>query len=219
MAETVLLDLNFDATELEVDSHRHSKDPEVLKITRTILNQEGKSEPPPPPDTPHPDVLSALTKIPVPETKLKFGTHTKVIPLGMVAVLTSTNQARIPEILRTLADEGISCRDAAEFLAMVKRHRSRIHLLVGENRSTAAGYCKRNKLSSKVLHASKFAVFKRLSVWRDSVDDLIKLAERSAQWTEDRRNFLWRRLINTNLFSWYGMNLPETFPLTSYLDE
>ena len=42
-----------------------------------------------------------------------------------------------------------------------------------------------NKLSSKVLHASKFAVFKRLSVWRDSVDDLLKQAELFAQWTED----------------------------------
>ena len=219
MAETVLLDLSFDAAELDVEPQRPSKDPEVFTITRTILNKDGKSVPPPPPETPHPEVLSALTRIPVPETKLQFGAHTKVIPLGLVAALTSANLARVPEILRKLADEGELCSDADEFLAMVKRHRSRIHLLLVENRSTAASYCKRNKLSSKVLHASKFAVFKRLSVWRDSVDDLLKLAERSVQWTEDRRNFLWRRLINTNLFSWYGMNLPETFPLTSYLDE
>ena len=217
MAATELLDLSFDVTELEPQSR--PKDPELTKITRTIRNRERVSQPLPPPDTPHPDVLAALTKIPVPESKLNFGTQSKVIPLGMVAGMTCTNQSRIPTILQKLADEGASCSDAEQFLNIVKRHRTRIHLLVGENRTTAAAYCKMSKLSRKVLQASKFAVFKRLSVWRDSVDDLLKLAERSAQWTEDRRNFLWRRLIKTNLFSWYGMNLPETFPLTSYLDD
>ena len=157
-------------------------------IRRTIWT---RNDPPPPPLTPHPEVLKELSEIREPETKLCFGTKPKPVPLQLVAILTSTNQKQIPRLLENLASEAASCSGVKQFLTMVKSHRSRIHLLVVGNRTTAAAYCKKNKLSGKILQACKFGFFKRMSVWRDSVDDLLKLAERSAQWNEERRNFLW----------------------------
>ena len=82
MAETDLLDLSFDVTELEPQSL--SEDPKLLKIARTIRNKVRRIGLPPSPETPHPDVHI-----------------TDMIPLGMVVGLTCANQVRMPKILQT----------------------------------------------------------------------------------------------------------------------
>ena len=218
MVEITLVELSYDMTELEPQrAAADSEKTNTLKYSEITRTVRVGGDPPPPPSTPHPTVVAELRRRTVPEKKLSFGTKSQMIPLRLVAVLTGVNQKRIPQLLQLLADDATSCGGVEQFEKLVKRHAERINRLVAENRASAVGFCKQNKLSKKILHDAKFAFYKRLAVWREAVEDVLKLVSRSKEWTETRRNFLWRRLIRTNQFSWYGNNLPETFSLDSYL--
>ena len=223
--ETALLELNFDMSEIEyqrpnpnvpvkiIRTFRGSPPPKSTEIICVIK----EINPPPPPSTPHPTVLEDLVKIPVPDRKMGFGTKRQTIPLELVARLTSINRERIPIILEGLKKEAETCGDLHQFQALLQAHISRVHELVTANRSIAVSYCRTQKLSGQVTHANKFAFFKRVSVWREALSTVLKLSEMKSKWDEERRNFLWRRLIHTNRFSWYSYNLAETFPMASYI--
>ena len=220
MSET-LVEIGFDMAELEPDYTYPPPECPSDATTPVIIRAwtRESDDPPPPPLTPHPRVLELLAVLSVPDNKMTFSTKPRTIPLELVAGLTDTNRKEISRMLQQLSDEATTCKDAAQFRNVVSLHVSRINHLVSINRKRAEAHCKKENLPKQVVQASKFGFFKRISVWRDAVKEVQKLAQRNDSWTEDRRNFLWRRLICTNQFSWYGYNLAETFSLSSYYEQ
>jgi hypothetical protein len=165
-------------------------------------------------------VISKLRIIGEPSVKLNFGTKNKNIPLSLVGTVTSLNRKKIPILLAQLATNATTCQDLEQYRELVRGHADQINQLVAANRKSAIRHSKEKKVSKKVLHDSKYALYRRLAVWRDAVNGILKLLTAGDQeWTATRRNFLWRRLLNTNQLSWYGYNLPETFPMSCYLDD
>jgi hypothetical protein len=205
MDSETLVDLSFNMGDLEQTVQTETQAP----IIRRVWDRD--NIPPPPPLMPHPGIIDDLRQPIEPADTLTFGTKPRSVPLELITVLTRVNRTEIPALLEILAAEAASCTTMAAFRSLLARHKSRIADLVTRNRKMAVDLCKKQKLPAFVIQSSKLASFKRLSVWRDAVAEVQKLALRSDLWNEERRNFLWRRLVRTNQFSWYGNNLVDTY--------
>ena len=172
---------------------------------------------PPPPTVPHPDVLRRLCELTeLPE--YKFARPHAPVPSALLTLVHRDCSRRIPAIMRKLQENASTVGNSASFQAMLVAHRRNITGLIRTVRTTAVRYLKNSEVSKSELDTIKFALFKRLSVWRDQVDSVIQISERQSGWSEERRQMLWRRLLAASRWRMAALQIRDTFSDRDILD-
>ena len=175
-----------------------------------ISEDEDTDDVPPPPSTPHPEVLKSLDDVTRPNTLMAFNRSQQICP-KLARLLEVSNRKVVGRLNQQLVDSAARCGTVEAFRSLLRVHLGGVETQVTTNRKTAFQYCKRMKVGKDALLANKYAFYKRSAVWRDALKDVKVLAEKSGVWSESRRKMLWGRLAAANRSAWYCVNLMETF--------
>jgi hypothetical protein len=173
-------------------------------------------EVPPPPSAPHPDVVQRLAEISE-RPEFQFARPNASIPSALISLVQRLCQKKIPEVMKKLQEDATRVEDSKSFKKMATDHRDLITDLIRAVRAISVRYLKNVTMSKSQLDSIKFSLYKRLAVWRDQIDSVIKIAERQSGWSETRRQMLWRRMESASKWRMIGLQIRETFFIENLL--
>jgi hypothetical protein len=175
-----------------------------------VYSDISDDEIPPPPTVPHPDVIRGLNE-PTERPEYQFSRPLAPVPSALVTWVQRDCGKKIPILMKKLLDSAARVGDGQSFRNLLAAHRKDITLLIRIVRNTVVRYLKNNESTKSELDSIKFAFFKRLAVWRDQIDNVVKLSERQPGWSEERRQMLWRRLLAASRWRMMGLQMRDTF--------
>ena len=179
-----LVSLTFDAADLELPTLGDG-------LTRTFSTQL----------TPSSEVIEALTLIHRPTQDFSFNKNHPQVSPALLKQLQPTIQQRINLLNTRLTSKAKDCADRKSYDQMIEMHVQSIRALSNQMKKLVVAGLK-DTMTRDDLELVRFAVSKRFAVWRTSLEVVRK---RSGTW--DRREELWKRLIQANRMSWSAYHL------------
>ena len=180
--------LTFDPMELETSTR---------KLTRTFTTSQ----------TPEPDVIAALSLIQKPEEDYCFNQNHPPVSPSLMEKLEPTIQQRINLLNTRMTSKAKDCDSRESYNQMIHLHVESIKALGNQVKKLVVAGLK-DTMMKKDVELVRFAVSKRLTVWRTSLE-LVK--KRPGTW--DQRDELWKRLIIANRMSWSAYHLKNSIRL------
>jgi hypothetical protein len=166
------------------------------------------SPPPPPPNTRHPSVVAGLVLLAAPADQFSFRCIDNLLP-EMLASLSDSNVVRILGYNEALAAEARTCETLGQLGFLANFQLINAEALVKENRKLVRKYCRKVGAPKSVMQNNVYAVYRRVAIWRDALQDVVELVEDpSAHWK--LRRAYWHKLEAANQQSWYCCNLLAT---------
>ena len=186
--ESESVSLSFDVTELEPSSSG-------LQRTFSVVL------------TPGPEVIAALSLIQRPEEDYCFNKNHPEVSPALLLSLESTIQLRINLLNTRMTSKAKDCANRESYDEMIQLHMQSIRTLGNQVKKLVIAGLK-DTMSKKELELVRFAVSKRFTVWRTSLEVVKK---RPGTW--ERRDDLWNRLIKANSMSWSAYHLKDSLRL------
>ena len=166
--------------------------------------------PPPAPKVPHPDIVAEIKTPRAPELLYSFESSGSV-PVRLLEALSGACVQMRTQVLTTLSGRSRSCSTRQDFLDLVEYLLQEIDQLVKKCRKAAVEYHRTLDVGSAVVNRRKFAVYKRVAVWRDGVRMVLTTLRSQPAWDEKTRLKFWRRLLLANRNSSYCCDMVSTF--------
>ena len=219
------MDQDIDSVTIDVD--RADRSP----LDRSSSRSSGSSSPapapiysdisdddvPPPPTVPHPTVIQKLDEV-TERPQYDFSRTLAPVPSALIALVHRDCKKKIPVLMKKLVQSASGVGDVTSFRKILSDHRKDITLLIRIVRVTAVRYLKNSGSTKQQVDSIKFALFKRLGVWRDQIDSVIRLSEHQSGWYEERRKMLWRRLQAACRWRMMGLEIRDTFRREDIVD-
>ena len=180
--------LSFDRSELE---------PSEQTLTRTFSTNL----------TPSPEVIEALTLIERPVQDYSYNKNHPLVSPSLLLSLEPTIQQRINLLNTRMTSKAKDCADRKSYDEMIQHHVQSIQSLGNQvKKLVVAGL--RDEMTKEELELVRFAVSKRFTVWRTSLEVVRK---RPGSW--EQRDELWKRMILANRMSWSAYHLKTSLRL------
>jgi hypothetical protein len=138
-----------------------------------------------------------------PETMLTFH-HTKGLVRETLELQEGENRIRAIayNFMFTKALKKVKTR--ADFVCVLAGHIANIDTLVRLNRREVTQDLRRRGVPKGRIDRNVFAVRKRVSVWKDAMKSVERMAtQEGASWTDGYRAMLYRCLVPAERFRWY----------------
>ena len=180
--------LSFDRTELESSEQT---------LTRTFSTEL----------TPSPEVIAALTLIQRPVQDYSYNKNHPVVSPSLLKSLEPTIQLRINLLNTRMTSRAKDCSDRQSYEELIRHHMQSIQSLGSHVKKLVVAGLK-EEMTKEELELIRFAVSKRFTVWRKSLEVVRK---RPGSW--EQRDELWKRLILANRMSWSAYHLKTSLRL------
>ena len=182
--EISLVDLTYDEEEM------------LLRSPSSVPDETSVATPVPgPPDCPHPEQMSNLTKTVPPKDKFRFNHNHPEVPDELLLPLEKYLQRKVAIANTRMAAQAKTCRTRQEFDELVRKHEQAIRQLGASTKNIIVKTVKSQRYppSKEEIGKLRFAVAKRFTVWIQKLETVVK---NPRSW-EDRPH-LWTALVESN---------------------